>query len=243
MPEGFLDLTRMGTLVRDLRKGVPLAEEPAERLPTRTRSGVAPASGAGLGATAVEHKRLVASRRPWEPFGPLLASAAWAMGLFAVPRRACLGDGAENNGTLWQERFSSFVPILDFIQALSDGYAAAHAGRVQRRAGRRYRAVDTVGWEGQVTEALGELPARQTALGEADGGGQGDACAGCGSQALTYLENNRSGCVTTSTGARAADHFELRGNAVQQFNQRVKGRKILDASKERRRSGNGAAIT
>ena len=29
VPEGFLDPTRMGTLVRELRKGVPLVEEPA----------------------------------------------------------------------------------------------------------------------------------------------------------------------------------------------------------------------
>ena len=43
---------------------------------------------------AVPHKRLVASRRSWEHFGPLVAAAAWAMGLFAAPRRAFLGDGA-----------------------------------------------------------------------------------------------------------------------------------------------------
>src|SRR6185437_16277017 len=71
------------------------------------------------GGSQVEHKRLAASRRPWQQFGPLMAAAAWSMGLFAASRRAFIGDGAENNWTLWRERFSSFVAILDFIHALS----------------------------------------------------------------------------------------------------------------------------
>jgi hypothetical protein len=130
IPEGFLDPTRMGKLVRELGKGVPLAEDPAGQAEDPEGVGeVLAEAGPVWKPPTVEHKRLVASRRPWEEFGPLVATAAWEMGLYAAPRRAFIGDGAENNWAVWRSYFGSFVPILDFIHALSYVYAAAHAGR------------------------------------------------------------------------------------------------------------------
>src|SRR5439155_9053178 len=110
-------------------KGVPVTEEPARPAddPEAGREALQEPA-ATWKPPEVEHKRLVASRRPWEQFGPLVAAAAWALGLFAAPRRAFLGDGAENNWSIWRDYFSSFVPVLDFIHALSYVYAAAHAG-------------------------------------------------------------------------------------------------------------------
>jgi len=225
VPEGFRDPTRMGKLVRELRKGVPLAEEPARPAddPDADREPLQ-AAGPAWEPPAVLHKRLVASRRPWEEFGPLVAAAAWSMGLFAAPRRAFLGDGAENNWTLWRARFASFVPVLDFIHALSYVYAAAHAGRGRSEGWVCY--VRWIGWVwgGQVAAVLEELEQRQAALGvptEQDKETSPRAVVG---QALTYLRNNmgrmkyaeyrRQGLPITSSYVE---------NAVKQFNQRVKG--------------------
>jgi hypothetical protein len=111
----------MGKLVRELRKGVPVAEEPAGAAPDPEAEAAAlpPSQPSLWKPPTVQEKRLLGSRLRWSLFGPLVAQAAWAMGLFGSARRAFLGDDAENNGTIWRCYFSSFVPILDFIHALS----------------------------------------------------------------------------------------------------------------------------
>src|SRR4029079_16871267 len=114
----------------------------------------------------VQAKRLVATRQNWETFGPLVAAAAWAMGFFAAPRRAFLGDGSENNWTLWRRYFSSFVPILDFIHALSYVHAAAHARRSRAYGWRCYARWIRWVWSGAVSRVLEELQQRQQELGK-----------------------------------------------------------------------------
>src|SRR5437870_2493731 len=70
-----------------------------------------------------------ATRRPWAEFGPMVAQQAWQRGFFQAGRQALVGDGAANVWTLWRNHFSSFVPILDIIHAISYLFAAAMAGR------------------------------------------------------------------------------------------------------------------
>ncbi len=225
VPDGFLDPTRMGKLVRDLRKGVPLADEPA-RPADDPEADREPLQGAGPAwePPVVQQRRLVASRRPWEQFGPLVAAAAWAMGLFAAPRRAFLGDGAENNWTLWQERFSSFVPVLDFIHALSYVYAAAHAGRGRAEGWACYARWIRWVWGGRVAEVLRELEQRQAELGEPTEAEKETSPRAVVAKALTYLRNH--------AGRMKYDEYRRQGlpitssyveSAVKQFNQRVKG--------------------
>ena len=225
VPEGFLDPTRLGKLVRELRKGVPITEEPAQPVedPDADREPLS-VPGPTWEPPAVQHKRLVASRRSWEQFGPLVAAAAWAMGLFASPRRAFLGDGAENNWTLWQERFLSFVPVLDFIHALSYVYAAAYAGRGRAEGWACYARWIRWVWGGQVVKVVEELEGRQAELGvpaEQDKETSPRTVVG---KALTYLRNN--------AGRMQYDQYRCQGlpitssyveSAVKQFNQRVKG--------------------
>lgn len=225
VPEGFLDPTRMGKLVRELRKGVPLAEEPARPAedPDAERQSLQ-AQGAAWEPPTVQHKRLVASRRSWEQFAPLVAAAAWAMGLFAAPRRAFLGDGAENNWTVWRERFSSFEPVLDFIHALSYVYAAAHAGRGRALGWSCYARWIRWVWSGQVAKVLEELEARQKELGAPTEQDKETSPRVVVGKALTYLTNN--------TARMQYDKYRRQGlpitssyveSAVKQFNQRVKG--------------------
>jgi hypothetical protein len=229
LPEGFLDPTRMGKLVRELRKGVPVTEEPAQEAtdPEGDREAVQ------HGATPwqppkVEAKRLLASRQNWDTFGPMVAAAAWSMGLFAAARRAFVGDGAENNWTVWRRYFGSFEPILDFIHALSYVYAAAHAGRGRAEGWRWYAVWIRWVWQGQVTQVLEALRQRQGELGEPTAADKETSPRQVVATARTYLENNqqrmrydvyrRQGLPITSSYVESA---------VKQFNQRAKGTEMF----------------
>src|SRR5262249_61506760 len=77
----------------------------------------------------VQHRQVIASRQRWPMFAPLRAQAAWALGFQGATRKAFVGDGSANNRKLQRRFFGSFVPILDFIHALSYVFAAALAGR------------------------------------------------------------------------------------------------------------------
>jgi hypothetical protein len=225
IPEGFLDPTRMGKLVRELRKGVPGAEEPADEAKDPVAETDAYESRPGVWKPpTVEEKRLVGSRQCWEAFGPMVAAAAWAMGLFGSARRAFIGAGAENNWTVWRSYFSSFEPILDFIHALSYVYAAAHAGCTKAAGWLRYREWIAWVWEGRVDRVLEALRARQAELGEPKEDDKETHPRKVVAKTLTYLANNQSrmrydayrreGLPITSSYVESA---------VKQFNQRAKG--------------------
>jgi hypothetical protein len=225
IPEGFLDPTRMGKLVRELRKGVPLAEEPADQAQDPAAETDAYDSRPPVWKPPVmEEKRLLGSRQSWEAFGPMVAAAAWAMGLFGSARRAFIGDGAENNWTVWRDYFSSFTPILDFIHALSYVYAAAHAGCTKTTGWLRYREWIAWVWQGRVGRVLEALRALQAELGQPKEEDREAHPRKVVAKSLTYLENNQS--------RMCYDEYRRQGlpitssyveSAVKQFNQRAKG--------------------
>jgi hypothetical protein len=225
IPEGFLDPTRMGTLVRELRKGVPITEEPADEATDPAVEADAYASRPSVWKPPdMQEKRLLGTRRRWEAFGPMVAAAAWAMGLFGSARRAFLGDGAENNWTVWRDYFSSFTPILDFIHALSYVYAAAHAGCPKTAGWLRYREWIAWVWEGRVDRVLEALRALQAELGEPKEQDKETHPRQVVATTLTYLANNQS--------RMRYDEYRRQGlpitssyveSAVKQFNQRAKG--------------------
>ncbi len=225
IPEGFLDPTRMGQLVRELRKGVPPTEEAAAAAadPAVAEQGLRE-NECHWRPPQVAHRRLVGSRQSWDAFGPMVAQAAWALGLFAAARRAFLGDGAESNWAVWRGYFSSFVPILDFIHALSYVHAAAHAGRGRAEGWRCYVAWIRWAWQGQVGCVLEALRQRQEEIGTPEAKEAETSPRQVVAKALTYLENNR--------GRMQYDVYRRQGlpitssyveSAVKQFNQRVKG--------------------
>ena len=225
IPVGFLDPTRMGKLVRELRKGIPIAEEPADQAKDPAAETDAYDSRPPVWKPPVmQEKRLLGSRQSWEAFGPMVAAAAWAMGLFGSARRAFIGDGAENNWTVWRDYFSSFTPILDFIHALSYVYAAAHAGCTKTAGWQRYREWIAWVWEGRVGRVLEALRALQAELGEPKEEDRETHPRKVVAKSLTYLENNQS--------RMRYDKYRRQGlpitssyveSAVKQFNQRAKG--------------------
>jgi hypothetical protein len=225
IPKTFLNPTRMSKLVRELKKRAPPREEAAKTTDAPDAAVEAlQASEARWEPPQVQAKQVVATRRPWAEFGPLVAAAAWASGFFAAERKAFVADGAANNWTLHQELFSSFVPILDFIHGLSYVFASAMAGRGFKEGWTVYERWIQWLWSGEVEQVLVELAVRQAELGppaKDEAEGQPRAVV---ARALTYLQNNqermryadyrRQGLPLTSSYVESA---------VKQINYRVKG--------------------
>ncbi len=225
IPEHFVDPTRILKLARELKKAPPPADD-------GVREATEPEIGAETLAAdpqqwkppQVKEKRLVASRCPWPAFGPILATAAWTWGFFQASRKAFLGDGSDNNWTIWRQFFSSFTPILDFIHALSYVFAAAIAGRSFAAGWQVY--VQWIGWvwQGDVAKVIAALAKRQLELGTPVPDEAETSPRQVVARALGYLQNHKDqmrypeyrqlGLPITSSYVESA---------VKQFNHRVKG--------------------
>jgi hypothetical protein len=225
IPDCFVDPTRILKLARELKKQSVPSEEAAKETSE---------PDAGVEALAenpvvyeppdVVEKRLLGSRVRWPNFGPILAAQAWQWGFFGAARKAFLGDGSDNNWTIWRNYFSSFVPILDFIHALSYVFAAAMAGRKFAEGWPIYEQWIRWVWQGEVAQVIAALAQRQLELGTPQAEDGDTSPRQVVAQALTYLQNHQSqmkyaeyrqqGLPITSSYVESA---------VKQFNQRVKG--------------------
>jgi hypothetical protein len=226
IPESFVDPTRIVRLARELKK----------RAATAVDDGVKEAAEPEIGAETLaenlvkwqppqmQSKRLLGSRCRWPQFGPLLATAAWQWGFYQAKRKAFIGDGSDNNWTIWRQHFSSFTAILDFIHALSYVFAAALAGRSFGEGWKVY--VQWIGWvwQGEVAQVITALAQRQMELGTPDADEAETSTRNLVARALGYLQNHKAqmrypeyrrlGLPITSSYVESA---------VKQFNQRVKG--------------------
>jgi hypothetical protein len=223
IPPSFLDAARIPELARELSRQV---KEPAET------------DGAVAAATAdealpeetlyqpprVAQRQVLASRRTWPTFAPIVAAAAWAAGFQGAARKAFVGDGSANHWRLQRRFFGSFVPILDFIHALSYVYAAATAGQARAAGWTCYRQWIGWVWQGQVGKVVTALQERQAELGLPEEGDAETSPRQVVARTLTYLGNQqgkmqydayrRQGLPITSS---------LMESVVKQVNRRVKG--------------------
>ncbi len=223
IPAGFLDVVRIPKLARQLRKNVRASEDAV------ADSAEPEAAAEVLRAPAYEppevlSRQVAASRSCWPAFAPLVAAAAWAAAFQGAARRAFVGDGSANNWTLQRRFFGSFVPILDFIHALSYVFAAATAGRKFAQGWACYQEWISWVWQGKVSQVIEALQQRQGELGLPEKGEAETSPRHVVSKTLTYLENHqdkmkydayrKDGLPITSS---------LMESAVKQINQRVKG--------------------
>jgi len=225
IPEQFVDPTRILKLARELKKQALPAQDGLQE-PAEPEVGVETLAEQPQQwqPPEVEEKRLVASRCRWPDFGPQVATAAWAWGFFGAARQAFLGDGSDNNWTMWRQYFSSFTPILDFIHALSYVFAAAMSGRSFPVGWEAYQQWITWVWQGEVERVIAALAERQMELGILDKDESESSPRSVVAKALGYLQNHkermrypeyrRRGLPITSSYVESA---------VKQFNQRVKG--------------------
>jgi hypothetical protein len=224
IPESFVDATRIPRLVRELKKNVKAGEDAAGDSEEPEVVEKALAEEASYEPPKVQTRRVVASRCRWPSFAPILAQAAWQWGFQGATRKAFVGDGSANNWVLQRRFFASFVPILDFIHALSYVFAAALAARKFADGWTIYTQWITWVWQGQVGQVIAALEARQAELGKPTEADMETSPQKVVDKALQYLGNHRdkmhydqyrqAGLPITSS------HMESK---VKQINQRVKG--------------------
>ncbi|HKB38530.1 MAG TPA: hypothetical protein VKD72_18955 [Gemmataceae bacterium] len=118
------------------------------------------------GQPEVLSRRVLATRQDNDAFGPLVAAAAWGLGMMAAPRRAFVADGAEANWSIHKKYFPRFVAIVDFIHVLSYVFAAALAGRPFAEGWGVYQGWIEGVWQGQVEQVLEALRGRLAELPE-----------------------------------------------------------------------------
>ena len=169
-------------------------------------------------------RSVVASRHGVETFGKLLVSEAYQRRFPGAPRKAFVADGSDSNWGVWGRHFSDYVPILDFIHALTYVYAAAMAGQALKEGWRAYRQWAQWIWSGQVDHVIAALELRQQALGEPTKETPKTAPSAIVATSLGYLRNQRSrmnypeyrkqGLPITSTYVEST---------VKQINRRMKG--------------------
>jgi len=222
IPASFLDATRIPELVRELSRQAKPVEDASAAEPAPTDAAVS--AETAYQPPQVQKRQVLASRLRWPLFAPLVAAAAWAWGFQGAARRAFVGDGSANHWRLQRRFFGSFVPILDFIHALSYVYAAATAGRPRAAGWMCYQQWITWVWQGQVTRVLPALEQRQAELGLPQKDEPPTSPRQVVARALTYLRNQqdkmqydayrRQGLPITSS---------LMESVVKQVNRRVKG--------------------
>jgi hypothetical protein len=224
IPPSFVDAARIPELVRELSRQAKQTEDAAAAVPEPAPPAAAARQDAAYAAPQVAQRQTLASRRTWAAFAPILAAAAWALGFQGAARKAFVGDGSANHWRLQRRFFGSFVPILDFIHALSYVYAAATAGRPRGAGWACYRQWIAWVWQGQVSQVLLALEERQAELGLPEKDEPQTSPRQVVNRTLTYLRNQqgkmqydayrRQGLPITSS---------LMESVVKQVNRRVKG--------------------
>jgi hypothetical protein len=224
IPTTFVDPLRTLALAQEIggcavpqgapfQKTAPPGDEPAqEEAPKRP------------GRPEIVAQRVVASRQDVQGFGPLLAAAAWAMGLFSAARRAFVGDGSTTNWSIWKRYFARWVAVLDFVHALTYVYAAAMAGRSFPAGWPVYERWIRWVWGGQVSRVLPELTARQQELGKPTKEDKEGSPKRLVQETLTYLSNNQDKMRYDEYRKQGlplmSSHIE---SMIKQINYRVKG--------------------
>ena len=224
LPPSFVDARRIPELVRELSRQVKQAEGAAEPAAAPATAADPPPEEAVYQPPQVQQRKVLASRRSWSAFAPLVAQAAWAWGFQGAARKAFVGDGSANHWRLQRRFFGSFVPVLDFIHALSYVYAAASAARSRAAGWACYRQWIAWVWQGQVARVIAALHERQAELGPPSKDDPEASARQVVARALTYLTNQqdkmrydeyrRQGLPITSS---------LMESVVKQVNRRVKG--------------------
>jgi hypothetical protein len=192
IPDTFLDPDRVARMVRGLKKSAPLTEDDQEPTDEAEEESPDDLDMAEYKGPKWERRQVVASRQSGPLFGPLLAAAAWLAGFGKAQRKAFVADGARAIWRVWKTRFSSYVPILDFIHALSYVCAASKAMGENAAAGwELYAGLIRLVWQGKVSEVIEVLQRWQKEHGEPGKGEPDTSPRKVVARTLGYLKNNQ----------------------------------------------------
>jgi hypothetical protein len=193
IPKAFLDPDRVTKIVRGMKKSAALQAEEQEEAKEQEERQEAMEQAKEYKGPKLKERRVVASRKSWPIFGTILASAAWLAGFAKAERRAFVADGARSIWKVWRTRFSSYVPILDFIHAMSYVYAAAKAvGADPVRGWTLYKQWIEWVWQGKVGKVLLTLHKWQKEHGKPAKGEAETSPRSVVAKTLRYLTNNRT---------------------------------------------------
>jgi hypothetical protein len=192
-PSKFLDTERVPRLAAEVksrgRAPRARAEKAAEKKPAKKRrKKKRPAS-------AKRVRTVVATLADSETFGWQMAAEVKRRGLDHARRKACVCDGQQYNWTLFELHLLpwGFIGILDFVHLLSYLYDAAVAWKKERgRAWKQYEQWLRCAWSGQVKPLLKGLRHAASELGEAPADAGDSDPRKIVSDALRYVQNNRS---------------------------------------------------
>lgn len=232
VPDKFLELGRVDELTRGIKGTAPKGSvfqrvdpdgdsqaDSVEPLPPPREKVV-------LGSPRILSRDVVASLVDSTAFGKLLAADAWRLGFAGAVLKAFVADGQASNWTIWEQHFKhlEFIPILDFIHALTYVYSAALAGRSSSQGWPVYVRWITWVWKGRVARVIEELAQRAAELGPPPADASESDPRLTVSGTLTYLRNQQSrmnypeyrklGMPITSSPIEST---------VKQINYRVKG--------------------
>jgi hypothetical protein len=223
IPETFVAPTRILKLAREIH-AVAAGQDGVTAPVAQTLGAAAPDEQARYKPPVIVRRQVVASRRRWPDFAPLVAQAARTAGLLGAGRRAFVADGSDNNWAIQRRFFGSWTAVIDFIHVLSYVFAAATAGRKFAEGWPVYVRWITWLWQGQAEQVIVELAQRQAELGAPESSDGETSPRRLVAEALTYLQNHkdkmrydeyrRQGLPLTSS------HME---SLMKQINQRVKG--------------------
>lgn len=112
------------------------------------------------------HRTLISSMKNSKEFGEQMAREAKRRRFGEASRKAFVGDGLTCNWSIHQEHFSDYVPILDFVHAVSYMYRASIVclGKCDA-AWSNYTQWMTLTWQGNVSEVIQQLHGHQRRIG------------------------------------------------------------------------------
>ena len=169
-------------------------------------------------------KSVVATRRDSQAFGLQLATAAYERGFAAAERKAFVADGQACNWTIWQDHFSHYTPVLDFVHAICYVFSAAMSGGDTKENWERYCRWAQWLWEGNTSRIIDDLLEQQATVGlptEDDAEGTPSRRI---AETLRYLKNQKSRTNYAEYRQRGLPitscYIE---STIKQINRRVKG--------------------
>jgi hypothetical protein len=138
-------------------------------------------------------RTVVSSMAESATFGRQMSREARRRRFFEAAGKAFLGDGLPWNWSIWKRYFRHFVPILDFIHALSYLYGLAKAlCEDPDDAWSQYYVWMRGCWQGEVVQVLEEMRQWQTKLGDPPSDADETDPRKLLRRTITYLENNRA---------------------------------------------------
>jgi len=230
-PEAFMSPERIARLVGEMagRSVVKVARKPKKhkRADDRRRRHVRRRPRSRRARSRYLVRTAVATMRPSDRFGELLAMEAYRRSLDLANRKAFVGDGEPYNWTVWAEHFRlrGFVAILDFVHLLTYVYSAAQAaGGSPKQRWTRYERWLRWAWGGERASLLSALTRSSSRAGKPVKNAAESDPRRILASACTYVTNNldkmdypryrKLGLPTSSAPVESQ---------IKQFNRRVKG--------------------